>query len=149
MKSLLATGDSWPSLLVRLGLGVAILPHGLQKVFGLFGGSGLHGTFAMFSALHIPVWLGILVLIVETLGAFGLIIGFLTRIAALGIVCDMVGAVYKVHYHVGFFMNWSGQQHGEGFEYHILAIGIGLALIIAGGGKWSIDRRLAGGTRRW
>lgn len=144
MKRLLGTNGSVAMFLVRIGLGVVILPHGLQKVFGLFGGPGLHGTFAFLTALHIPFWLAVLVILAETLGALGLIVGFLTRIAALGIVCDMIGAVYKVHYHNGFFMNWSGHQAGEGIEFHILAIAMGLALMIAGAGRWSIDRRLAG-----
>lgn len=148
MRSILATSNSSAMLLVRLGLGVAILPHGLQKVFGLFGGPGLQGSIHFLTAMQIPLWLAILVILAESLGALGLIFGFLTRIAAIGIVCDMIGAVYMVHFQNGFFMNWSGQQRGEGIEYHILAIAMGLALIIAGAGRWSIDRRIAGRSSR-
>jgi putative oxidoreductase len=143
MRSILATSTSSAMLLVRIGLGVAILPHGLQKVFGLFGGPGLPGSIHYLTAMQIPLWLAILVILAESLGAIGLIVGFLTRIAAIGIVGDMIGAVYMVHFRNGFFMNWSGQQRGEGIEYHILAIAMGLALIIAGAGRWSVDRRLA------
>ena len=53
-------------------------------------------------------------------------------------------AIYLVHWKNGFFMNWMGNRPGEGFEYHLLAIAIGLALVIKGGGRWSIDRAIAG-----
>ncbi|HYA48210.1 MAG TPA: DoxX family protein, partial [Burkholderiales bacterium] len=78
-------------------------------------------------------------------GSVALITGFFTRLAALAIAVDMAVAVYLVHWKFGFFMNWMGHQKGEGFEYHILAIAIGLALTIKGGGRWSVDRALAGG----
>jgi putative oxidoreductase len=148
MRRILATNNSLAMFLVRLGLGVAILPHGLQKVFGLFGGPGFSGSIHFLTGMRIPLWLALLVIIAESLGALGLIVGFLTRIAAIGIVGDMIGAAYMVHYHNGFFMNWSGQQRGEGIEYHILAIAMGLAIIVAGAGRWSLDRRIAGGSSR-
>jgi putative oxidoreductase len=77
-------------------------------------------------------------------GAVALVLGFCTRIAALAVAVDMAVAVYLVHWKVGFFMNWMGSQKGEGFEYHILAVAIGLALMIKGGGLWSVDRAIAG-----
>lgn len=55
----------------------------------------------------------------------------------------MVGAIFTVHFKFGFFMNWQGNQEGEGFEYHILAIGIALAIIIMGSGSLSIDGALS------
>jgi putative oxidoreductase len=78
----------------------------------------------------------------ESLGAVALIAGFLTRLAALGIGSVMAVAVFMVHLPHGFFMNWFGNQTGEGFEYHILAFAIALALILKGGGKWSVDKIL-------
>jgi len=143
MNKLLATDDSWSSLIVRFGLGLAIFPHGMQKLLGWFGGPGFSGTMRYLSGMmHVPAWLAVVVILAESLGSIGLIVGCLTRVAAFSIVCDMIGAVYLVHWHNGFFMNWSGRQAGEGFEYHILAAAIGVALMIAGGGRWSLDRLL-------
>ncbi len=148
MQKLLATDGSWASLIVRLGLGVAMFPHGMQKLLGWFGGAGFAGTLQFLTGgMHVPVWLAVLVIVVESFGSIGLILGCLTRLAAFGIVCDMIGAVYLVHWQNGFFMNWSGRQAGEGFEYHILMLAMGLALIVAGGGKWSIDGLLASRRR--
>ena len=78
----------------------------------------------------------------------GLIVGCLTRLAAFGIFCDMLGAIALVHWQNGFFMNWLGHQKGEGFEYHLLALGICVALLIQGGGALSVDRSLAQGMNR-
>lgn len=127
-------------LILRLGLGIVILPHGLQKVFGWFGGQGLTATYDSFTeGMGIPGVLAILVIAAESVGSLALIVGFMTRLAAFGIVCVMTGAIAIVHWQYGFFMNWQGQKEGEGFEFHILAIAIGLALLIAGGGLWSVD----------
>jgi putative oxidoreductase len=121
-----------------------MFPHGMQKLFGWFGGPGPVGAFHYFTdKMDIPAFLAFLVIIAESFGSVGLITGFLTRVAAFGITCDMIGAVSLVHWRNGFFMNWYGNKAGEGFEYHILAIGIGLALIIGGAGNWSIDRVIA------
>jgi putative oxidoreductase len=95
--------------------------------------------------MHIPAPLAFLAIAAESLGALALILGFLTRFAALGLAANMAVAIATVHYKNGLFMNWYGQQKGEGFEYHILAGGIALALVITGAGKLSIDSLLAGG----
>lgn len=97
--------------------------------------------------MGIPAPLATLVVIAEFFGALGLVTGFLTRVAAFGILCNMIGAVLLVHLPVGFFMDWSGQLQGEGFEYHLLAIGMALGLVISGGGRASVDRAIAGGPR--
>ena len=120
-----------------------MLPHGLQKTLGLFGGQGFSGTMAYFTGQGMLAALAFLVILAESAGSLGLIVGLLTRIAALGIGCVMVGAILTVHLPNGFFMNWFGNQKGEGFEYHLLAIGIALALLVGGGGRASIDRSLA------
>jgi putative oxidoreductase len=144
MKKLFETRGGWSSLILRLALGIAMFPHGMQKLFGWFGGPGFAGAFHYLTdKMHLPAYLTLLVIIAESFGSLGLISGFLTRVAAFGITCDMIGAVSLVHWRNGFFMNWYGQKAGEGFEYHILAIAIGLALIICGGGNWSIDRLIA------
>jgi putative oxidoreductase len=83
-------------------------------------------------------------MIAEFLGSLGLIFGFLTRLSALGLISVMLGAILTVHKQYGFFMNWMGNQAGEGFEYHLLVIGVASALLIRGGGAFSIDRAIGG-----
>jgi putative oxidoreductase len=138
---ILRTDDDRVATLLRLGLGAVILPHGLQKVFGWFGGAGVSGTLGSFEQYFgVPAVLATLVIAGEFLGSLGLITGFLTRVAAIGISLVMLGAVYLVHLHNGFFMNWTGAQPGEGFEYHLLALAIAFAIAIKGGGAYSVDR---------
>ena len=143
MKALFRTEDSLSLLLIRLALGIVMLAHGLQKTLGLFGGAGFSGTMGMFTSQGMPALLAFLVILSESLGSLGLIGGFLTRVAAFGCASVMVGAIGMVHWQNGFFMNWFGKQPGEGFEYHILALGMALALLIGGGGKASVDLGLA------
>lgn len=134
---------------MRLLLGLVMLPHGAQKLIGLFDGLGYYATIALFTGkMGLPYWLAVLVIVSESLGSVFLIIGFMTRLAALGTFCIMTSAIYLVHLENGFFMNWSGKQSGEGFEYHLLAIAIALALMIKGGGKWSIDLSMSGGKSK-
>jgi putative oxidoreductase len=141
MKALFQTTDAPSLLILRLALGGVMLPHGLQKLLGWFGGFGFAGTMGFFTEkMGIPAVLAFLVILAESFGSLGLIVGFLTRIAAFGIAWVMVGAIFLVHVRHGFFMNWFGQQAGEGFEYHLLVIGMCMALLLSGGGKWSVDR---------
>ncbi|NJC89122.1 MAG: DoxX family protein [Desulfuromonas sp.] len=144
MKMIFGTQNDTAGLLMRLTLGCVMLPHGLQKVFGMFGGAGLQATMNVFTTkMGLPAPVAVLVILAESAGALGLIFGFFTRLCALGIAMVMGGAIFFVHAQHGFFMNWSGRQSGEGFEYHLLAIGLALALIIHGAGKWSLDQRIA------
>ena len=144
-KKLLATDGNLSGTVLRIVLGAVMLPHGAQKVLGVFGGAGLKPTLDMFqNAFHVPVYLAAAAILAESLGALALIAGFCTRLAALAIAVDMAVAVYLVHWKNGFFMNWMGNRPGEGFEYHLLAIAIGLALVIKGAGRWSVDRAIAG-----
>ena len=142
-QKLIATDDNWPGLVLRLVLGVVIFPHGAQKLLGWFGGYGVEGTLGYFTSLGVPVLLGWLVIVAEFFGSLGLILGFLGRLSAAGIGCVMLGAMYLVHLPNGFFMNWTGQQAGEGFEYHLLVLGIVLTLLITGSGRFSVDRALS------
>lgn len=143
-SKLLNTKDDVAPLVMRIMLGVVFFPHGAQKLFGWFGGYGLDGTLNFFTqTMGIPLALAVLVIAAESLGALGLIAGFLTRIAALGVASVMVGAIFMVHLKYGFFMNWAGKQAGEGFEYHLLAIALAIALMITGGGKASVDSFLS------
>jgi putative oxidoreductase len=148
MRKLFATHDSWSQLILRVTLGVVMFPHGAQKLLGWFGGYGFSGTMDMFTnKMGIPAALAFLVIMTEFFGSLGLILGFLTRVAAFGVFCIMVVAIAMVHWPNGFFMNWSGKQAGEGFEYHLLAIGIALVLMIYGAGKGSIDQGVARGMK--
>lgn len=143
LRRIFATNDDRVALLLRLVLGVVMFPHGAQKMLGWFGGYGFSGSMGFFTQqLHIPAFFGFLAIVAEFFGSLALLAGFATRVAAAGIFTNMVVAVLTVHASVGFFMNWSGQQAGEGYEYHLLAIGIALALIIRGGGTASVDRAL-------
>lgn len=144
MKRLFSTDDAWSSLILRVMLGIVMFPHGAQKLLGWYGGFGFSGTMGFFTGqMHIPAFLAFLVIIGESFGSLGLIIGFLSRVAAFGIACIMVGAISLVHWPNGFFMNWFGKQAGEGFEYHLVVLAISIAIMIAGSGRWSVDREIA------
>ncbi len=142
LGSLLHTNDDIGLFIARISLGLVILPHGLQKLLGMFGGPGFSGTVDFFVGSGLPAAVAILIIIAESFGALGLILGFLSRLAALGIALIMLGAIFMVHIQNGFFMNWFGNQTGEGFEYHLLALGLSLVVLIKGGGKWSVDRSI-------
>ncbi len=139
------TSNDPAALIMRVALGLVMFPHGAQKVLGWWGGYGAAATIQGFSKMGLPAALTVLVLAAEFAGSLMLIFGFLTRLAALGVGCVMLGAIVLVHGQVGFFMNWAGSQKGEGFEYHILALGLAVALLINGGGALSVDRAIAGG----
>ena len=123
-------------LIARVIVGIVFMAHGAQKLFGAFGGPGLSGVVQMMGPL------GYLVAIGEFFGGLGLIVGFLSRFSALSLIVIMVGAIGMVHGKVGFFMNWMGNQGGEGFEYHLLAIAILLVILIAGPGRLAVARAL-------
>ena len=144
LQWLLQTDNGVVGLVLRIVLAVVMFPHGAQKVLGWFGGHGFTGTMKSFTDSGIPAMLALLALVAEFLGPLGLAVGLLTRVAAFGIACVMLVAILTVHWPHGFFMNWYGNQKGEGFEYHLLVLGIAIALIIVGGGAWSLDGALAG-----
>lgn len=146
VAALLSTDRSTLRTFLRVVLGLVMIPHGLQKTTGGFGGYGFEGTMGWFASIGVPAILGFLAIAAESAGAVALVAGFSTRLAAAGILANMIVAGI-MHSANGFFMNWSGQQKGEGFEYHILAGAIALALVIGGAGRWSLDRVLAGRIR--
>lgn len=141
-KRILSTTDDHAVTLARLALGLVILPHGLQKALGLFGGYGFSATLGFFNSMHVPTWAGVLVIAAEVLGSLGLIFGAVGRMAAAGIIPVMIGAVLLTHFPNGFFMDWGGTLKGEGYEYHILAVALALVVVIRGSGAWSIDRAI-------
>ncbi len=136
------TDESISASIVRLTLGLVLLPHGLQKLFGIFGGSGFSATMEAMTGMGMPAILVFLVIIGESFGALSLILGLGTRFSAASITLIMIGAL-MIHLPNGFFMNWYGAQSGEGFEYHILAIGLGIASVISGDGNLSLDKKIA------
>jgi putative oxidoreductase len=141
---LLATDDDRATAILRLVLGIVIFAHGAQKMLGWFGGPGFSGTMGFFTGMmHIPAPFAFLAIAAEFFGGLGLILGFLTRVAAFGIASTMVVAIGMVHGSVGFFMNWTGTQKGEGFEYHLLVLAITVFLMIRGAGAFSVDRVIA------
>lgn len=141
----LSTTDSISPVALRVSLALAMFPHGAQKLLGWFGGYGWSGTMDFFTGqMGLPSPVAAFTILLEFFGPLLLLAGIGTRAVALGFVGIMVGAIATVHGAHGFFMNWSGQAAGEGFEYHLLVIGMALALVFAGGGRWSIDRRVGG-----
>ena len=144
MKALFQTDDGLAGFILRVTLGLVMFPHGAQKLLGWFGGFGFDGTMGFFTQkMGLPWIIAFLIIIGESFGSLGLLAGFLTRFAAASLAVIMLWAITMVHLPHGFFMNWGGQQQGEGYEYHLLVIGIAAALLITGGGRWSVDRVVA------
>ncbi|MFL5527601.1 MAG: DoxX family protein [Gemmatimonadaceae bacterium] len=145
---LLRTPDDKVLLLLRLVLALVVFPHGAQKMLGWFGGFGPSGTLGFLThQMHIPMALALLVFGAEFFAPLGLFFGFLGRIAAFGVAVDYTVVALMVHLPNGFFMDWTGQQKGEGVEYFILAVGIAIAIVIRGSGALSLDRLLSRGDQ--
>ncbi len=145
LKKVIATENSAALALVRAVLGIVFFAHGAQKTLGWFGGHGFGATMNAFThGMHIPAVFAFLAISAEFFGGIGLIFGLLTRVAAFGIAVNMLVAIAKVHSQFGFFMNWTGQQKGEGFEYHLVILGVCALLMARGAGAFSIDRFVAG-----
>jgi len=143
LDRLVRTDRAIAPAIARLGLAGVMLPHALQKLGTWFGGHGLRATHHAFvTMMGVPSPLAALAIATEILCTFALVLGLVTRVAALGIIAVMLGAISFVHLPNGFFMNWSGQQAGEGYEYHLLAIALALVCVVAGGGMVSVDRAL-------
>jgi putative oxidoreductase len=148
MHRLLATSPLFGPLVLRVFLGVVMFPHGAQKMLGWFGGHGFSATMQAFTqGMHIPAPFAFLALFTEFFGSIALVFGLLTRLSAFGIAVVMMVAIFTAHLPNGFFMNWTGTQKGEGFEYHLLMLGMAFALMVMGGGIGSVDRALAGKTK--
>src|SRR5215208_6350697 len=113
LKRLMQTSDDVVPAILRLLLGVVIFPHGAQKMLGWFGGDGFSATMQGMSQM-LPAAIVFLVIFIEFFGSIALVAGFLTRVAAAGVLSVMLGATLLIHKDVGFFMNWSGKQSGEG-----------------------------------
>ncbi len=144
MKALFQTTGDMPGFILRIMLGVVMFPHGAQKFLGWYGGNGFSGTMGFFrDQMGFPAIVAFLVIIGEFFGSLGLLVELLTRFTAASLIIIMGGAVMMVHLPHGFFMNWFDQQAGEGYEYHLLVIGMYLTLMVTGAGRWSLDREIA------
>jgi putative oxidoreductase len=144
IRKLIATDHNSATIVLRLVLGIVFFAHGAQKMLGWFGGPGFSGTMGFFTGvMHIPAFFAFLAVAAEFFGGLGLIFGLFTRVAAFGIFTTMVVAVAMVHYQYGLFMNWTGAQKGEGYEYHLLVLAIAVFLMIRGAGAASVDRWLS------
>ena len=143
LKRLMGTSNDVSFTILRVVLGVVFFAHGAQKMLGWFGGFGFHATVGFFTHNGMPAALAFLVICTEFFGGLGLIVGLLTRIASLGIAGLMIGAIFMVHLPNGFFMNWMGNQKGEGIEYHLLALAVAATLLLRGAGAFSLDRALS------
>ena len=143
LQLLTKTHASFAPTVARLTLGLVMFPHGAQKALGWFGGYGYHGTMGFFTGtMHIPAVFAFLAIAAEFAGSLALIAGVLSRVAAAGIASVMIVAIATTHLPNGFFMNWTGAQKGEGIEYHLLALGLALIVMIYGAGRASLDARL-------
>lgn len=143
LRTLLSTTPNHGALIARVTLGIVMFPHGAQKALGWFGGYGFDGTMKFFTeTMHIPALFAFLAIAAEFAGALALVLGLFSRAAALGIASVMSVAILTAHASNGFFMNWYGSQKGEGFEYHLLAIGLALIVMVQGAGSASVDALL-------
>jgi len=143
MRKIFQTNESNAAVIIRVVLGIILFPHGAQKMLGWFGGYGFNGTMGFLTGTAgLPWIIAFLVIAIEFFGAIALIVGFATRIVAVGIISLFTGIIVTSHLQNGFFMNWYGNLKGEGYEFHLLVIGIAIALLVSGAGKWSVDYAL-------
>jgi putative oxidoreductase len=130
-------------LMVRILLGATVAAHGGQKLLGWFGGYGFEGTMGFFTGtIGLPYILGVSIILAESIGMIALTFGLLTRFISAALILIMLGAIATVHGQFGFFMNWDGNQNGEGFEFHILVMALAAVTTIHGAGALSLDQLL-------
>ena len=137
------TNNDWIGFVTRLTAGIVLFPHGAQKMLGMFGGYGFSETMSAFTTqMHLPWIMALSVIIIEFFGSLSLIIGFASRVWSAAFIFLFIGIIFTVHIDHGFFMNWFGTQGGEGYEYALLVIGISIATLVNGSGKYSIDNMI-------
>jgi len=140
-QKIFLTNNDWTGLILRLTVGAIIFPHGAQKMLGWFGGYGFAGTMNYFiGTLHLPWIIAFMVIIIEFFGSLFLLAGVASRIWAVLLIALMIGIIFTSHIENGFFLNWYGTNKGEGYEYHLLVIGLSIATLLNGSGKFSVDK---------
>ena len=142
LRTIFTTDNSRVGLILRLTTGPVLLPHGAQNMLGWFGGSGSSSEMKHLTQdAGLPAFISLLVILIEFFGALMLITGTGTRIAAFCVIVLFMGIIWYVHGKMGFFMNWFGTMPAgtEGYEYHLLVIGLAIAVLFTGGGRWSAD----------
>jgi len=142
-KKIFQTTDNAAATVIRIVLGLVLFPHGAQKLLGWFGGFGFKGTMGFFTeTVHLPWIIGFGVIMIEFFGSLMLIAGIASRFIALLVIVNFIGIIFTSHIANGFFINWLGNQKGEGYEYHLLVIGMAASLLFSGAGKLAVDRIL-------
>lgn len=140
LQRVISTTADPSQTILRIVLGAIMFAHGAQKLPGWYGGFGFEGTMGYFTGtIGLPAALGFLVIMLEFLGGIALLVGLGSRVMAIGSGVIMVGAIVTVHAANGFFMNWMGNQAGEGYEFHLAILAIAIAVAVRGSGAWSID----------
>ena len=130
-------------LITRIGLGIVVAAHGAQKLFGWFGGYGYDGTVEFFTGvIGLPYLLAVGIILLESVGMIALVVGAFTRVLSSALILIMLGAIFTTHASNGFFMNWSGTQAGEGYEFHLLVLALSTVLTLNGAGAYSLDKLL-------
>jgi putative oxidoreductase len=139
-KIFLTNPSSWSALIARMALALVVFPHGAQKLFGWFGGYGFEGTMGFMTTQGgLPYIVALLVILIESVAALMILFGLGTRIAAFGIFVLFTVIMFRFHADYGFFMNWGGNQKGEGLEYFVLLLGLAAVVFLKGGGRASAD----------
>lgn len=145
-RALISTRAEASTLVARLALAGVMLPHGLQKTLGWFGGYGFEGTMGFFTqTMGIPYIFALAAVLAESVGAVALLLGFGARLMAASLGVVLAVAAITVHWQHGFFMNWFGNQKGEGIEFFVFGLGLALVVVLRGAGALSLDRLLPGG----
>jgi len=144
VKTFLTTNPNIGFSITRLTLGLVIFPHGAQKFVGLFGGYGYSSTMDFFTTqMGLPAIIAFSIIMIEFFGSISLILGFISRFWALSLAVMFMGIIFTTQLEHGFFMNWFGNQSGEGYEYSLLVIGLALTIVVNGSGKWSVDNLIS------
>lgn len=139
-RTLVKTNPNIGFSIARLTLGLVIFPHGAQKLLGLFGGDGYSGTMeSLTTQMGLPSIVAFSVIMIEFFGSISLVLGLFSRLWAISLAGMFTGIIITTQLEHGFFMNWYGNQAGEGYEYSLLVIGLALSIVFNGSGKWSID----------
>ncbi len=143
LEKIFTTKNDWAGFITRVTLGIVMFPHGAQKMIGMYGGYGFNATMDFFTqTMQLPWIIAFLIIIIEFFGAISLLIGFASRFWAISFIGLFIGIIFTTHLEHGFFMNWFGNQQGEGYEYALLVIGLAAAILVNGSGKFSIDSKI-------